>query len=150
MSTFRWLDVAHGWASWELQGGAGRYRCTVSDTSDVFRDVLVAAILLLSGSRDVNVSFDLEPKQVQWKISETRGGVSLHAEAFERWGKGHGALRWEGAWVNAEEFGHEMANAMNILLDTYGDAELRWRWPSYPIPRSELERLEGLLADRGT
>lgn len=150
MSTFRWLDLAHGWVSWELQGGSGRYRCTVSDTSDVFRDVLDSAILLLSGSRDVNVSFDLEPKQVQWKISDTGGEVSLRAEAFERWGEGCGALRWEGAWLNVEKFGHEMANAMNVLLGVYGETELRQRWPSYPIPRSELERLESLLAGRET
>lgn len=143
---FRWVQVAHGWISFALDGGSGRYRCTVSDTSDVPAELLSAIEKIIRGSRLECVSFDHEPSEIRWTLAHEGDAVRVTVESYENWGSSTGGyLEWVGSWVDTASFGRSFLEATESFLRKVGKVGFTAGWPTYSAPAMACEKLRASI-----
>ena len=143
---FHWVGVRHGWASFELIGSDdARYRTTVSDGTDVFREHLAALRRALAEREPQRISFDTEPYEVRWTVTPNGGCADVRVTWHGEWGQGEGELRWHEPQVDLRLLATQAIASLEALRSTLGADGFAEAWP-YAYPEDEIDALREISA----
>jgi len=142
--------VGTGWAECVISDNESKCEVTASYLSDALGKLVLAALGVLSGFRDVTFGFDEEPGEYRWVIQSIDiNEIAIEIFDFdELWGNKpnvDGRLLFSSK-CRPVVFARAVHDAATAVLDEHGESGYLEKWNEFPFPSQQLTLLSELLA----
>ncbi|WP_326626142.1 MULTISPECIES: hypothetical protein [unclassified Streptomyces] len=144
-----WELSGSGWARFRIADSTAERTDVVSYCTDALADLLGGVAGLYGPSTDQQVSFDLEPAEVRWRLRCRGTNLVITVYRFPDLNSSWDAPDEEGTlvWSSTQPrpvFTHAVMEAAQAVLELHGEVGYREKWIQHSFPVAALQDLRRL------